>query len=98
MAARAVEVRRRKTGTAAALVSAGGRGRTSGWAELAGRWVERLGLLGKVGRSEGVGWLGPAGRPRPGEGQAGWAEKSCRAARSAGPKARKRISELKLDF
>jgi hypothetical protein len=34
MAARAVEVRRRKTGTVAALVSAGGRGRASSWAEL----------------------------------------------------------------
>jgi hypothetical protein len=52
MAARAVEVRRRKTGTAAALVSAGGRGRASGWAEL----------------GRGGGWLGPAGRPRPGRG------------------------------
>jgi hypothetical protein len=34
MAARAVEVRRRETRTVAALVSAGGRGRVSGWAEL----------------------------------------------------------------
>jgi hypothetical protein len=33
MTARAVEVRRCKTGTVAALVLAGGRGRVSGWAE-----------------------------------------------------------------
>jgi hypothetical protein len=34
MAARAVEVWRRETGTVVALVSAGGRGWVSGWAEL----------------------------------------------------------------
>jgi hypothetical protein len=34
MAARAMEVRRRETGMVAVLVSAGGRGRVSGWAEL----------------------------------------------------------------
>jgi hypothetical protein len=34
MVARAVEAWRRETGLAMALVSAGGRGRVSGWAEL----------------------------------------------------------------
>jgi hypothetical protein len=62
--------------------------------------AERLsGLAGRVGRER---WLGPAGRPRPGRRkQAGWAEKGCRAAGSAGPKVKKenqRISELKFDF
>jgi hypothetical protein len=44
-----------------------------------------------------VGGLGrPVGQGRGGAGRLG--RRSCRAARSAGPKARKRISELKLDF
>jgi hypothetical protein len=60
------------------------------------------GLVGWLAAWAGRGWLGPAGRPRPGRGkQAGWAEKGCRAAGSAGPKVKKenqRISELKSDF
>jgi hypothetical protein len=53
------------------------------------------------GRRRAVGWAGRKAKAG-GEGeQAGWAEKGCRAARSAGPKAKKgnkRISELKFDF
>jgi hypothetical protein len=70
-----------------------GRGRRSAGARKKkpvplGRKAWWAGLAAWAGR----GWLGPAGRPRPGRGGrevAGWAEEACRAAGSAGPKARK---------
>ena len=64
-------------------------------------WAGRLsGLAGRVGR-ERVAWAGRQAKAGERGKQAGWAEKGCRAAGSAGPKVKKenqRISELKFDF